>query len=946
MPKNSSIKSVLIIGSGPIVIGQACEFDYSGSQAARSIREEGIKVALINSNPATIMTDPMNADYVYLKPLDKKSIKEILKKHQEMGEPIDCVLPTMGGQTALNLAIDCDKAGIWQKYGVQIIGVDIKAIETTEDRELFRNKMIELGIGVCKGRTAKSFLEGKEIAQEIGFPLVIRPSYTLGGSGGGFVNTPEEFDAALNHGLHASPIHEVLVEKSIMGWKEYELELLRDNNQNIAIICTIENFDPMGVHTGDSITVAPAMTLPDTVYQHMRDMAIKMMNGIGQFAGGCNVQFSLNPDTDELIAIEINPRVSRSSALASKATGYPIAKIAAKMAIGYNLDELINPITGSTSAFFEPAIDYVIVKVPRWNFDKFPGADKRLGLQMKSVGETMGIGRNFQEALQKACQSLEIKRNGLGADGKEEKDQEKLKYSLANPSWNRLFHVYDAFKAGLSFNTIQRLTKIDKWFLRQIEEMIQLENEIEKYKIGTLPTEHLISAKQKGYADRQIAHLLKCLESEVFQKRTDLNIKRVFKCVDTCSAEFEAKTPYFYSTFNASLENPDNESVVSDKKKILVLGSGPNRIGQGIEFDYSCVHGVLAAKEMGYETIMINCNPETVSTDPDISDKLYFEPVFWENVYDIILHEKPEGVIVQLGGQTALKMAEKLTKYGIKIIGTSYEALDLAEDRGRFSEKLIELGIPYPQFDTVRTADRAVEVSKELGFPLLVRPSYVLGGQSMKIVINETELEQHVVKILNDIPDNNILLDHFLENAIEAEADAICDGEDVYIIGIMEHIEPAGIHSGDSYAVLPAFDLSENVLKQIDEYTRKIAIGLRTQGLINIQFAIKNEIVYVIEANPRASRTVPFICKAYQEPYVNYATKVMLGAKVKDFSFNPIKHGYAIKIPVFSFNKFPNVNKELGPEMKSTGEGIYFIEDLTDDFFLEIYAERNMYMSR
>ncbi len=946
MPKNSSIKSVLIIGSGPIVIGQACEFDYSGSQAARSIREEGIKVALINSNPATIMTDPMNADYVYLKPLDKKSIKEILKKHQEMGEPIDCVLPTMGGQTALNLAIDCDKAGIWQKYGVKIIGVDIKAIETTEDRELFRNKMIELGIGVCQGRTAKSFLEGKEIAQEIGFPLVIRPSYTLGGTGGGFVNTPEEFDTALNHGLHASPIHEVLVEKSILGWKEYELELLRDNNQNIAIICTIENFDPMGVHTGDSITVAPAMTLPDTVYQHMRDMAIKMMNGIGQFAGGCNVQFSLNPDTDELIAIEINPRVSRSSALASKATGYPIAKIAAKMAIGYNLDELINPITGSTSAFFEPAIDYVIVKVPRWNFDKFPGADKRLGLQMKSVGEAMGIGRNFQEALQKACQSLEIKRNGLGADGKEEKDQEKLKYSLANPSWNRLFHIYDAFKAGLSFNTIQRLTKIDKWFLRQIEEMIQLEHEIEKFKIETLPAEHLISAKQKGYADRQIAHLLKCLESEVFQKRKDLNIKRVFKCVDTCSAEFEAKTPYFYSTFNVSLENPDNESVVSEKKKILVLGSGPNRIGQGIEFDYSCVHGVLAAKEMGYETIMINCNPETVSTDPDISDKLYFEPVFWENVYDIILHEKPEGVIVQLGGQTALKMAEKLTKYGIKIIGTSYEALDLAEDRGRFSEKLIELGIPYPQFDTVRTADKAVEVSKELGFPLLVRPSYVLGGQSMKIVINETELEQHVVKILNDIPDNNILLDHFLENAIEAEADAICDGEDVYIIGIMEHIEPAGIHSGDSYAVLPSFDLSEKVLKQIDEYTRKIAIGLRTQGLINIQFAIKDEIVYVIEANPRASRTVPFICKAYQEPYVNYATKVMLGAKVKDFNFNPVKKGYAIKIPVFSFNKFPNVNKELGPEMKSTGEGIYFIDDLTDDFFLEIYAERNMYMSR
>jgi carbamoyl-phosphate synthase large subunit len=947
MPKNPSIKSVLIIGSGPIVIGQACEFDYSGSQAARSIRQEGIEVALINSNPATIMTDPMNADYVYLKPLEKKSISEILKKHEEMGKPITHVLPTMGGQTALNLAIDCDKAGIWKKHNVEIIGVDIKAIETTEDRELFRKKMLELNVGVCKGRTAKSFLEGKEIAQETGFPLVIRPSYTLGGTGGGFVNTPEEFDAALNHGLHASPVHEVLVEQSIMGWKEYELELLRDHNGNIVIICTIENFDPMGVHTGDSITVAPAMTLPDTIYQKMRDMAIRMMNGIGQFAGGCNVQFALNPETDDIIAIEINPRVSRSSALASKATGYPIAKIAAKMAIGYNLDELINPITGSTSAFFEPAIDYVIVKVPRWNFDKFPGSDRRLGLQMKSVGETMGIGRNFQEALQKACQSLEIKRNGLGADGREERDQEKLKQSLANPSWDRLFHVYDAFKAGLSFNTIQNLTKIDKWFLRQIEEMVILEGQIQKYSLDSIPRDLLLSAKKMGYADRQLAHLLRCMESEVTLKRKELGIKRAFKCVDTCSAEFEAHTPYYYSTFNLSDENPDNESVVSDKKKVIVLGSGPNRIGQGIEFDYSCVHGVLAAKESGYETIMINCNPETVSTDPDISDKLYFEPVFWENVFDIIEYEKPEGVIVQLGGQTALKMAEKLTKYGVKIIGTSYEALDLAEDRGRFSTKLQELNIPYPKFDTVRTADKASEVAKVLGFPLLVRPSYVLGGQSMKIVINEEELEQHVVKILNDIPDNNILLDHFLENAIEAEADAICDGEDAYIIGIMEHIEPAGIHSGDSYAVLPPFDLSENVLRQIEEYTKKIAIALDTKGLINIQFAIKDEVVYVIEANPRASRTVPFICKAYQEPYVNYATKVMLGAKkVKDFTFKPVKEGYAIKIPVFSFNKFPNVNKELGPEMKSTGEGIYFIEDLTDDFFLKVYTERNLYLSR
>ncbi|GGD70738.1 carbamoyl-phosphate synthase (glutamine-hydrolyzing) [Emticicia aquatilis] len=947
MPKNPNLKSILIIGSGPIVIGQACEFDYSGSQAARSLREEGIEVSLINSNPATIMTDPLNADFVYLKPLEKKSIVEILEKHQQMGRPIDAVLPTMGGQTALNLAIDCDKAGVWKKYNVQIIGVDIKAIETTEDREKFRLKMLEIGVGVCKGRTARSFLEGKEIAQEIGFPLVIRPSFTLGGTGGGFVNTPEDFDKALNHGLHASPVHEVLVEQSILGWKEFELELLRDNLGNIVIICTIENFDPMGVHTGDSITVAPAMTLPDTIYQRMRDMAIKMMNAIGQFAGGCNVQFSLHPDTDEIIAIEINPRVSRSSALASKATGYPIAKIAAKMAIGYNLDELINPITGSTSAFFEPAIDYVIVKVPRWNFDKFPGCDRSLGLQMKSVGEAMGIGRNFQEALQKACQSLEIKRNGLGADGKELKDQEALKKSLANPSWNRLFHVYDAFKAGLSFKTIQNLTKIDKWFLRQIEEMIMLEKEIEQTTVEEISKELLLTAKQKGYADRQIAHLLNCKESQVFNKRIEQKIHRIYKCVDTCAAEFEAKTPYFYSTFSTSLDNLDNESVSSDRKKVVVLGSGPNRIGQGIEFDYSCVHGILAAKESGYEAIMVNCNPETVSTDPDIADKLYFEPVFWEHVYDIIQHEKPEGVIVQLGGQTALKMAEKLTKYGIKIIGTSYDALDLAEDRGRFSKKLKEMDIAYPLFDTVRTADRAVEVSRELGFPLLVRPSYVLGGQSMKIVINEQELEQHVVKILNDIPDNNILIDHFLENAIEAEADAICDGENVYIIGIMEHIEPAGIHSGDSYALLPTFDLSEAVIAQIEDYTRKIAVGLNTVGLINIQFAIKDEKVYVIEANPRASRTVPFICKAYQEPYVNYATKVMLGEKkVTDFDFKPVKKGYAIKIPVFSFNKFPNVNKELGPEMKSTGEGIYFIDDLTDDYFLKVYSERNLYLSR
>ncbi len=937
MPRDRSIRSVLIIGSGPIIIGQACEFDYAGSQAARSLREEGIEVVLINSNPATIMTDKINADHVYLKPLEKKSIREILEKHH-----IDAVLPTMGGQTALNLCIDCDKAGIWQHYGVKIIGVDIAAIETTEDREKFRLKMLELGVGVCKGATATSFLEGKEIAQEIGFPLVIRPSFTLGGTGGGFVNKPEDFDAALNRGLHASPIHEVLVEQSIMGWKEYELELLRDARGNVIIICSIENFDPMGIHTGDSITVAPAMTLPDTIYQRMRDMAIKMMNGIGQFAGGCNVQFSVSPDTDEIIGIEINPRVSRSSALASKATGYPIAKIAAKLAIGYHLDELSNAITGTTTAYFEPALDYVIVKIPRWNFDKFHGADRRLGLQMKSVGEVMGIGRNFQEALQKACQSLEIRRNGLGADGKELTKQEDLLYSLENPSWNRLFHIYDAMKLGISMKTIQKLTKIDKWFLEQIWELIELEQEIEKYELDTLPATLMRTAKEKGYADRQIAHLVGCLESEVHTKRREMGINRVYKLVDTCAAEFEAKTPYYYSTFDK-----ENESAVSNRKKVIVLGSGPNRIGQGIEFDYSCVHGVLAAKECGYETIMINCNPETVSTDFDIADKLYFEPVFWEHLWDIIQHEKPEGVIVQLGGQTALKLAEKLHKYGIKIMGTSFEALDLAEDRGSFSSLLKELNIPYPEFGVARDADEALEVSKTIGFPLLVRPSYVLGGQSMKIVINEKELENHIIDIWKHLPDNKVLLDHFLDGAIEAEADAICDGEDVYIIGIMQHIEPAGIHSGDSYAVLPPYNLGDFVIKQIESYTKRIAVALKTVGLINIQFAIKNDKVYIIEANPRASRTVPFICKAYDEPYVNYATKVMLGQKkVSDFQFNPKKHGYAIKVPVFSFNKFPDVNKELGPEMKSTGEAIYFIEDLMDDYFLNIYSERNLYLSR
>ncbi|KAA5535355.1 carbamoyl-phosphate synthase large subunit [Paenimyroides baculatum] len=949
MPKDNSIKTVLIIGSGPIIIGQACEFDYSGSQSARSLREEGIKVILINSNPATIMTDPSMADHVYLKPLNTKSIVEILKAHPE----IDAVLPTMGGQTALNLCLEADEKGIWQDFDVKLIGVDINAINVTEDREQFKQLLSRIDIPFAPAKTATSFLEGKEIAQEFGFPLVIRPSFTLGGTGAAFVHREEDFDGLLTYGLEASPIHEVLIDKALLGWKEYELELLRDKNDNVVIICTIENMDAMGIHTGDSITVAPAMTLSDRTFQRMRDMAIKMMRSIGNFAGGCNVQFAVSPDEKEdIVAIEINPRVSRSSALASKATGYPIAKIATKLALGYTLDELQNQITKSTSALFEPTLDYVIVKIPRWNFDKFEGADRTLGLQMKSVGEVMGIGRSFQEALQKATQSLEIKRNGIGADGKGYTNYDQILDKLEHASWDRVFVIYDAIALGIPLSTIHQITKIDMWFLKQYEEMYALEQEVSKHTLASLPKDLLLEAKQKGFADRQIAHMLRCLESEIHALREQMNINRVYKLVDTCAAEFVAQTPYYYSTFEADIEKADgttysaNESVRTDKKKIVVLGSGPNRIGQGIEFDYSCVHGVLAASECGYETIMINCNPETVSTDFDTADKLYFEPVYWEHIYDIIRHEKPEGVIVQLGGQTALKLAEKLDKYGINIIGTSYEALDLAEDRGRFSELLTELNIPFPKFGVATTADEASKLADELDFPLLVRPSYVLGGQGMKIVINKKELEEHVIDLLKSIPGNKLLLDYYLSGAVEAEADAICDGENVYIIGIMEHIEPCGVHSGDSNATLPPFNLGEFVLQQIKDHTKKIAVALKTKGLINIQFAIKDDTVYIIEANPRASRTVPFIAKAYGEPYVNYATKVMLGAKVTDFTFNPHLKGYAIKQPVFSFNKFPGVNKALGPEMKSTGESILFIDSLKDDAFYDLYARRKMYLSK
>jgi carbamoyl-phosphate synthase large subunit len=938
MPKDTSIKSVLIIGSGPIIIGQACEFDYSGSQASRSLREEGIEVSLINSNPATIMTDPVTADHVYLLPLTVESIIQILEERH-----FDAVLPTMGGQTALNLAMEAGEQGVWEKYNVKLIGVDLDAIELTENRDEFKKFVKTLGMEVAPSYIANSFLEGKEAAQKIGFPLVLRPSYTLGGYGGGFAHNAAEFDELLRRALNASPTHEVLIEQAVLGWKEYELELLRDANDNVVIICTVENLDPMGIHTGDSITVAPAMTLSDTCYQQMRNDAILMMRNLGEFAGGCNVQFAQDPETEKLIPIEINPRVSRSSALASKATGYPIAKIAAKLAIGYTLDELKNQITKTTSAFFEPTLDYVIVKMPRWNFEKFHGADHKLGLQMKSVGEVMGIGRNFLEALQKACQSQENGRMGLGADMKEWYKTEDILERVEHARDDRIYRLKDAMRLGVPTRTIQKLTKIDPWYIKQIKRLVKIEQNLMQYRfLENVPTELLREMKEVGYSDGQIAWLLKIKEDEVYDRRTELGIKRTYKMVDTCAAEFEAQTPYFYSTFDN-----ENESIPSDKKKIIVLGSGPNRIGQGIEFDYCCVHGLLAIKEAGYESIMINCNPETVSTDFDTADKLYFEPIYWEHLKEIIELEKPEGVIVQLGGQTALKLAEKLTEEGIKIIGTSYEALDLAEDRGRFSDLLKEMNIPYPRYGSAENADEALEIANEVGYPVLVRPSYVLGGQRMKIVINDDELETQVLSILKHIPDNKILVDQFLERASEAEIDAICDGEDVHIMGIMEHVEPAGIHSGDSSALLPPYSLSQKIIDEMVEYTKRIALRMEVRGLINIQFAIKNDKVYVIEANPRASRTTPFIAKAYQIPYLNYATKVMLGVnKLKDFTMENKLDGYAIKVPVFSFNKFPNVDKNLGPEMRSTGEAIRFIKDLNDPFFRKISRNRSMFLSR
>ncbi|TET49757.1 MAG: carbamoyl-phosphate synthase large subunit [Actinomycetota bacterium] len=914
MPRRDDLKKIMLIGSGPIIIGQACEFDYSGTQACKVLKEEGYEVVLANSNPATIMTDPEFADKTYIEPLSPEFVEKIIKKERP-----DALLPTLGGQTGLNIAVLLAQNGVLDRYGVELLGADVDVIIKAEDREKFKEAMANIGLHVPPSGYAHSLAEALQFAEELKFPLVVRPSFTLGGLGGGVAFNKEEFTEIVTRGLDLSPVSQVLVEKSVAGWKEYELEVMRDKKDNVVIVCSIENFDPMGVHTGDSITVAPAQTLTDAEYQMMRNASLDIIREIGVETGGSNIQFALNPGDGQMAVIEMNPRVSRSSALASKATGFPIAKIATKLAIGYTLDEIPNDITEKTPACFEPSIDYVVVKFPRWAFEKFVGTDTSLTTRMKSVGEAMAIGRTFKEALQKSIRSLEIDRYGLGSDGVNDIRQELLNDKLSIPNQDRLFYIKYAFELGRSVEDIFSFTKIDPWFLNNIAQLVEFEKGFEGCGLKNVDAEKMREAKRFGYSDMQIAHLTSCSEEEVRNLRKKLGIIPTFKTVDTCAAEFEAYTPYYYSTYET-----EDEILKTDKEKIIILGSGPNRIGQGIEFDYCCVHSSFALHDMGYETIMVNCNPETVSTDYDTSDRLYFEPLTFEDVMNIVEAEKPKGVIIQFGGQTPLKLALRLQSAGVNILGTSPDSIDLAEDRKRFGNMLKKLNIPQPENGTALNEEEAVKIASRIGYPVIVRPSYVLGGRAMSIVYDEKKLINYVKNATEVSHDRPILIDKFLERAIEVDVDAIYDGSEIFIGGIMEHIEEAGIHSGDSACVIPPYTLGSETIGTIREYTLKMAHELKVIGLMNIQYAVKDSKVYVLETNPRASRTVPFVSKSIGVPMAKIAAKVLAGMKLADQDFERIDPTgldyFSIKEAVLPFDRFPGVDTVLGPEMKSTGE--------------------------